>query len=390
MFISSHIANAWLRPAWFACDFAGGALLSIRELLNTVPRLSRSDEGIPFVDHSVVMLTNRKGTLITALVAALSSACGPPPNNPDGSTLPDASADGAVSSAYGYLGVELVRIELVQPQVSLVRASLLSSEPAPTFPMRTTMREGECELRETSIPFCSPRCGSNAVCVAENTCAPVPSPLPLGTITVTGLRRVDGAMSSTLEVESEGIVAGVLAQQTIDPERLSYPPFMEGDAVQWSIGASSALPAFTMSIPAIDEMRVRTLTPMSAPNVPIDVQWDAPRAAAPDGQRVIVSMDFTHHAGLRGMIYCETADDGAMTIPGSLITGLHALGTAGWPALYVTRTIRRTMSVNGVTVHFENKSEKEIYVGISGLISCHEDSECPDGRRCQPNFTCAP
>ncbi|MFO0559918.1 MAG: hypothetical protein U0269_18000 [Polyangiales bacterium] len=334
------------------------------------------------------MLHSSRATAFAALFAALSTACAPRVSNPDGA-LPDAGADGATTSAYGYFGVELVRIELAQPQVSLVRASLLSAEPAPTFPMRTTMREGECELRETAIPFCSPRCGSNAVCVAENTCAPVATPLPLGTITLTGLRRLDGAMSSTLVPEPDGMLAGIPTQQTIESDRLTYPPFEQGETVQWSIGASSALPALTMSLPAIDEMRVLSLDPMSGPNMPLEVRWEAPRSAVADGQRVIVSLDFTHHAGLRGMVYCETADDGAMTIPASVITGLHALGTAGWPALFVTRSIQRSMTVNGATLRFEHKSEKEIYVAISGLISCHEDSECPDGRRCQPNFTCA-
>ncbi len=326
------------------------------------------------------------GTRIQALFAGgaclLAASCGPRP-----SAL-DAGADAATRVLYGYFGVELIRIDLVQPQTTAVRARLLSAEPAPTVRLRTTMTEAECALQVPDIPFCEPRCSNGATCVGEGVCAPQPTVFDLGAVSIEGLRRVDGATLSPLVPAST--VFGQPTSLSIPGEQLRYPPFASGSTLQWNIAASSGLPPITMSMPTIDELRLTNSTHESAPNRPLDVRWEPPATPVPEGQRVLVSMDFTHHAGLRGAIHCETDDDGAMTIPAALVTGLHALGTAGWPALYVTRTIRRSATVAGARLVFEVKYEKEVYVTIEGLISCHEDAECPDGRRCRPNFTCAP
>lgn len=321
-------------------------------------------------------------TLLVTALALASTACAPRASNgnPDGSSS-DASSDGAVSTApYAYFGLDLVRIELVQPQTTTVTAQLWSDEPAPTFPMRATMREGECELLETSIPFCPTRCSSDEVCVADGVCKRRPSLLALGAVTLSGLRRVDMASTSALTAATAGL--------TVPGEQLVYPPFSAGETVRWDIAPSPALDAMTVELPAIDEMRVLSLEPRSAPNQPLDVRWEPPRSPAPEGQRVLVSMDFTHHAGLRGMISCATDDDGAFTIPAALVTGLHALGAAGWPALFVTRTLRRDRTAGATRARFEIRSEKELYVAIDGLISCRDDSACPAGRTCQSNFTC--
>lgn len=321
-----------------------------------------------------------RSSLLLFALALASTACAPRPSNSDGSGS-DASSDSAVSAApYAYFGLDLVRVELVRPQTTTVTAQLWSDEPAPTFPMRATMREGECELLETNIPFCPTRCSSDEVCVADGVCKRRPSLLALGAVTLRGLRRVDMGSASALTAGAAGL--------TVPGEQLQYPPFSAGETVRWDIAASPALDALTVDLPAIDEMRVLSLEPRSAPQQPIEVRWEPPRVAVSEGQRVLVSMDFTHHAGLRGMISCATDDDGAFTIPAALVTGLHALGTAGWPALFVTRTLRRERTVGATRALFEIRSEKEIYVAIDGLISCRDDSACPAGRTCQSNFTC--
>lgn len=328
--------------------------------------------------HSGVML--RPASLLV-LLALATTACAPRPSSPDGSTADAATADGATSAVpYAYFGLDLVRIELVQPQTTTVTAQLWSDEPPPTFPMRVTMHEGECDLLETNIPFCPTRCSSDEVCVADGVCKRRPSLLALGAVTLNGLRRVDMASTSALVAGTAGL--------TVPGEQLQYPPFAAGESVRWDIAASPAFEALTVELPAIDEMRVLSLEPHSAPQQPLDVRWEPPRAPAPEGQRVIVAMDFTHHAGLRGTISCTTDDDGSFTIPASVITGLHALGTAGWPALFVTRTLRRDRMVGSTRARFEIRSEKELYVAIDGLISCRDDSDCPAGRTCQSNFTC--
>ncbi|MBL8678919.1 MAG: hypothetical protein JNK05_07120 [Myxococcales bacterium] len=323
----------------------------------------------------------RSRVLSLALVAAVSAACSPRVTSDAGA---DGGADGGTDAAppmiHGTFGVELVRFELVRPQVSLVTAAVFDAEPPPLFRFDTTMRDGECELLVPRIPFCAQRCPSNAVCVADNTCQPRPNRVDVGAITVSGLRRNDmGPLSR--------FTTGAMGYQ-FESNELVYPPFAAGQTIQWSIAGAGTVPAMMVEMPAIDEMRVLSLTPESRPGQPLDVRWEPPAGAVPEGQRALVSLDFTHHAGLRGMISCVTADDGAMTIPAGLITGLHALGMAGFPALFVTRSVLRTREAAGHRMTFEVKSEKEIYVEIPGLRSCRSPQECPAGQRCRDDFTC--
>ena len=274
-----------------------------------------------------------------------------------------------------------MRFELVRPQVSLVTANVFDAEPPPLFRFTTTLRDGECELLVPRISFCAQRCPSNAVCVADERCQPRPGPVDVGAITVSGLRRADMAPLSQFTAAAMGCPFSTTASSSI---RRSP----QGQTIQWSIAGAGTVPALTFEMPTIDEMQVLSLAPESRPGQPLEVRWVPPVGAVPDGQRAPVSLDFTHHAGLRGMISCVTADDGATTIPAPLITGLHALGMAGFPALFVTRSVVRTREVNGHRLTFEVKSERDLYVGIPGLRSCRLPQECPEGQRCRDDFTC--
>jgi hypothetical protein len=315
-----------------------------------------------------------------------SSDSGPPisdsgPASPDsGSAKPDSAIDGGANTAVGYFGVELIRIDLGWPQTTIVSAGLLSAEKLQVIPLETTAREGECELRAARIPFCTEPCTGDSVCVLGGVCQRRPTQIALGEVALAGLRRLDSAPSSTLVQTSQGL--------TIPVEELLYPPFAEGESIHWSVAATATIRAFTIDMPAINEMSGVPTTLVVSSNMPLDVSWIPPNTAVPEGQRVIVDLDFTHHAGLRGVITCTTSDDGAMTIPASLVTGLFALGTAGFPALFVTRSVRRTITVDEAQMTFEVKSEKEVYVDVPGLNSCRTQDDCPTGQRCRDDLTC--
>jgi hypothetical protein len=171
-------------------------------------------------------------------------------------------------------------------------------------------------------------------------------------------------------------------------EELLYPPFAEGESIHWSVAAVGTIPAFSIDMPAISEMSVLSLNPVASTNTPLDVNWVPPSSPVPEGQGATVALDFTHHAGLRGAIICTTADDGAMTIPASLVTDLFALGTAGYPSIFVTRSARRTITVGDAQMTFEVKSWKEVLVSIPGLTSCRTADDCPVGQSCRDDYTC--
>ncbi len=332
--------------------------------------------GLPL---SLLVLAACSANPSTPTAAGSSDSGSPIPDS--ASPSPDSAEDAGISGPVGHFGVELYGIELMQPAATFVTAGMLTAEKPVAIPLVTASREEECELQVPRIPFCDPPCANDSLCFAEGVCQPDPAQLPLGEVTVAGLRRLDSGPSSTLVEWTDGLII-------VPTDELAYPPFVEGESIRWSVGAIGTIPAFSMDMPAISEMEVlsRALAPL--PNAPLEVSWVPPSTTVPDDQRVIVTLDFTHHAGLNGIITCTAVDDGALTIPASLVTGLFALGTAGYPSLFATRSVRRTMAVGDAQMTFEVWSWKEIYVSIPGLTSCRTTDECPEGQRCLDNYTC--
>lgn len=280
----------------------------------------------------------------------------------------------------GEFRAEIVRIELSDPQTTLVTARVYDGPPPPAEFLHSTMTEGDCALKVVQIPFCQNRCGANALCVADGVCQTFPSLVDVGMVSFTGLARAMG--------DGPAVLTQTMNNYALEDGVLQFPAFTEGGMLGVSVAGGSGVAPFTMSIPAMDQMTVLTTMLVSRPNEAMEVRWRPPMGPVPEGQDVLVGLDFTHHAGLRGRIECVTADDGSVTLPAALVTGLHALGSAGFPTIFVTRRITRTMTVGTQQMTLSIVSEKELYVDVPGIRSCHEDTECAPGERCRMDFTC--
>lgn len=240
--------------------------------------------------------------------------------------------------------------------------ALFDAPPAPRFIFRVAQEQGDCELLVPEAPFCSPACGSSAVCTAAGECTPHPKPQNAGTLTVTGL----GDSELTLQP-----LENVFVYQAVSV--LPHPPCPEGDAFGIRTDSFSAqgkcIAPLTLGGP--DPIPV-----MSGSAVP--VTWTAPGKQAIS--RVHIYLDVAHHGGKKGEINCDVADTGSFTIPEPLITALLRLGVAGFPDMTVRRySSAAATGAAGVKLEMSSEITRSVDTGVE---SCHGDEDCTGGKTC--------
>jgi hypothetical protein len=294
-----------------------------------------------------------------ALLALLACSCG------DGEDTSDQRR-----MAHGFFEV------ILAPDEASIQGSVYDG---PT-PSGTVWEEadaaGGCVLLTPRVPFCEERCGSDAVCVEDDTCQPYPSRIGVGTVRVEGVRTVDGDASFDLDPVDGFYLSG---------DDLAFPPFAEGEEVTFTVEGSSCMRAFSMTAPGIAPLVVADATLEMLDGEPILLEW------TPMGLHGIttihVVVDISHHGGTRGKISCEVPDTGTLEIPATLLDRLKALGVSGFPRVSLTR-----MSVGpsrpSVQVYLLVRSTARIDLSIPGLTSCVSDEDCPDGQVCLPDARC--
>ena len=119
---------------------------------------------------------------------------------------------------------------------------------------------------------------------------------------------------------------------------------------------------------------------------PLQLTWTP--AGQPALGRIELKLDISHHGGARGKIECDVPDTGSLEIPASQVSGLLALGVAGYPTIVVTRASTATAAVSAGVISLRILSPVERAVDIEGLSSCTKDAECPTGQTCQTDLTC--
>jgi hypothetical protein len=141
-----------------------------------------------------------------------------------------------------------------------------------------------------------------------------------------------------------------------------YAPF---ELRGWGIGLLELPPAITVT-----------------QGQPVALSWTAP--ASPGPTHVFVRLDVNNHGSTEASIECDFEDTGSGTIPASLVDGLIAQGTSGFPSILLQRRTASSSSIEPGCVQFLVSSTLEVDVSLSGLTSCDTDAECPDGQVCKP------
>jgi hypothetical protein len=319
-------------------------------------------------------------TIKIAAFCLLVAGCGPVNASADGGA-DAARADGASSGAVsGTFKVQVVLPTMTTAGNTTVVGRVQDGATPSQIVWTASMQSGDCRLMTPSIPSCTPACGSSAACVAENTCQRYATGLPAGAATINGLRGTAGASPITLTnvANNYQLPAGTT---------LMYPAFAEGEALTIQAAGEGAIPAFTLTNAGIAPINVTSANLMVAASTAVNLTWTAPTTSAVE-QRVKVKLDISHHGGTRGMITCDTDDDGSLEIAAPLVTALVSLGVAGFPSIVVSRERTTSTTVGSGTVNFVVSSDIEQYVTVPGVRSCTGDEDCMGMGTCQDDLTC--
>jgi hypothetical protein len=238
--------------------------------------------------------------------------------------------------------------------------------------------DGTCVLLEPRIPFCSPACGSGAVCVEDGVCKPSPANVGVGTVTVSGIKTAAGDTEVPLSA------TGASSYNSL-ATTLAFPPFDEGAelAVTATGGASAA---FSVHAKGIAPLVVPEGTLPLERDKPLPLGW-APKEDVSDAT-IHVHVDLSHHGGTKGKLECDVPDVGSFTIPALLVTQLVNLGVSGFPAVQLTRSsVGVTVTPLGKIQLAATHSVQRLLT-VPGHLSCAADDQCPTGQSCQPDLQC--
>ncbi len=239
-------------------------------------------------------------------------------------------------------------------------------------------KDGDCQILTPKVPFCNTPCGGSAVCVADDVCEPYPTAHSAGTVTLSGLKTEAGVVD---------IVMDPLANNYQPPAsvKLAYPAFGEGDTIRFSASGDYFAP-FTVEAKGVSPLELPNTTIKLDGAQPLKLAWTAP--AKPELSIIRIKLDISHHGGTKGMIECDSADDGSLEISAALVQELLDLGVAGYPSIIVTRKSSGSATIKEGRVDAVISSEIERIVDVPGVVSCIADTDCPDPQTCQSDLTC--
>jgi hypothetical protein len=307
------------------------------------------------------------------LLVLLSIGCAASPGNGGTGGSGGAPITGEV---VGTFEVRLVPAAPDNVAYTAVSGRVADGPTPPNRSMKLVEQAGDCQLRKPYAPVCKTPCDGTSVCAADDRCQRAPTEQNVGTVRVKGLGTAEFTMP---------LIAGTY--QPPAEVMLPYPPAAEGTAVQMQTSGGAYTP-FTLEGKTIAPLVLAGSGPLPIiPGMPLELAWTRPGNASL--ARVTVRMDVSHHGGgLKGDIVCETADSGALTIPASLLDHLVALGTAGFPTIYITRLATSSISIAPGRVTLEISSSVERNLQIPNLTSCTKNEDCPSGKTCQSDDTC--
>ncbi|MDB4980600.1 MAG: hypothetical protein JWM82_1352 [Myxococcales bacterium] len=293
-----------------------------------------------------------------------------------------AGAAGATGNPDAVVGAFAIKFKTDStPSIAAITGTVYD---APTFQplFAAAMKDGDCTLEKPVFPFCAPACDADtADCVADDTCRARPGKQNVGAVTLTDVKTAAGGTSLVLEPTNN------IYQPSADTAP-AYPPFDEGVDVGLT-ATGGAYGAFEIHAKGIAPLVFADETLTLERDKTLTLHW-TPKGASSDAT-IQVRVDISHHGGLKGLITCETADTGTLTISAALTSALRNLGVAGFPAVLLTRTSKASTKIAPGRVELVLSHAVEHPLVIPGLTSCGDmtnSSDCPTGKLCKSDSTC--
>ncbi len=211
------------------------------------------------------------------------------------------------------------------------------------------MTEGDCALHRRANPFCDPACSGEETCSSGGVCVPFPGNVDLGPVEVraaagctTMAARPPGNNYFATDVAHPYAAAGVLLELAAGAGPLG-PVLLHGVGVD-SLPAGD--PAWTVTRGQV-----------------LPITWPAATAGA--RSRVVVRVQIDQHGLAPASIVCDTADDGSLDIPATLVDALFAAGVSGFPNGGMVRRTVDSVSAGAGCVEFVVASERSADITVA-------------------------
>jgi hypothetical protein len=226
-------------------------------------------------------------------------------------------------------------------------------------------QEGDCRVVRRRNLFCNPACDGSSTCAEGGRCIPEPASLNAGTVSIRGL--------SAPVTMTPGQIG-----HHYDFTTLPHPGFQTGAPVLlWASGAEVA--PFVLQGQGVAALALAGDKLVLEPGKPFELKWTP---GPPGPARIGLQIEIDQHGLSHASLQCDVADQGATTIPASLIDALVAQGTSGYPKVTATRRTADAAMLAGGCVELLVLNAIERPLVVPGHDPCHTDGDCPAGKTC--------
>ncbi len=276
----------------------------------------------------------RRLLIVTATAALLAACDGADPASPDAGPTLDAGTDDYHVDRVGYVNV-------IEGGAFLSVFAAIADGPERPVPTAIAV-DGECAVYRRPAPtLCQPAC--DGVCEA-GACHPWPASLDVGTITVTGLKQPLAFVRGGFGYEPTPAPGTADLFDAGDPIAITAP--------------GAAIGGFDVALTGVAELTAATQSLTLVDGQPADVTW----TAAGSGRVQLALLVGWHGAPWEALLLCETADDGALTIPGALVAALpRASSGLESHTSTITRFTRKSVLAPAGVIEFVVGSQRPIY-----------------------------
>ncbi len=309
------------------------------------------------------------------LAAVLLSGCPAPPPDHTKTAIDDSGGTtsgldpatvpltGPCASDVDYGGIDLT----ADSEASEVAGSVADGV-VPSTVLELLVAEGDCEVLRRNNPYCDPTCDPGETCDFDGTCVPYPANQDLGTLTLDGLLA---------PVEMEPVFPG----NTYFNTSLPNPAYTVGSVLTLRMPGGVYGPAELHGV-GVEPLDMTGAAWVIDGGVDFEVTWPPPTGAGVRSE-VAVQISIDQHGVSPSSLRCVFVDDGAGTVPGSIIQALEDVGVTGFPTASIERRTVDHVAIGAGCMDFRVTAPRTITsIDVEGHTPCMSDADCPEELDC--------